>query len=262
MKNSTMRNNKKQTYLVALIFWLIVWELTSRIIGQEILLVSPVSAFQRLFVLSLELDFWKTVLLSSAKISFGFFLGIVLGMILAIVSSLNRTVRILLEPIITTVQATPVVSFIILCLIWLSSKNLSIFISFLMVIPIIYRNVWSGIENIPTGLLEMATVFRVDKKRLVRIIYVSEVFPYFRSACNISCALAWKSGIAAEVIGIPKYSIGEQLYTSKVYLLTADLFAWTIVILLLSVIFKYLVLAIFDRLVIYLEGGNNGHHDS
>lgn len=262
MKSSTMQNNKKRTYVISLIFWLIVWELTSRIIGQEILLVSPVSAFQRLFVLSQELDFWKTVFFSSAKISLGFLIGVMSGMVLAIISSLNKTIRILLEPIITTIQATPVVSFIILCLIWLSSKNLSIFISFLMVVPIIYRNVLSGIDNIPKGLLEMAYVFRVSKKRLIRIIYVSEVFPYFRSACNIACALAWKSGIAAEVIGIPKHSIGEQLYTSKVYLLTADLFAWTIIILLLSVVFKYLILAFFDRMVIYLEGGNNGHYTS
>ena len=44
--------------------------------------------------------------------------------------------------------------------------------------------------------------------------------------------------IAAEIIGIPKGSIGENLYNAKIYLETPDLFAWTFVIIAVSVLFE------------------------
>ena len=109
-------------------------------------------------------------------------------------------------------KSTPVASFTILCLIWIPSRNLSVFISFVMVFPVIYTNVLEGILSTDPQLLEMAEIFRLPLSRRIRYIYLSQVMPYFRSACTISIGMCWKSGIAAEVIGMPKGSIGEKLY--------------------------------------------------
>jgi NitT/TauT family transport system permease protein len=136
------------------------------------------------------------------------------------------------------IKSVPVASFIILCLIWLSSKSLSIFIGFLMVLPIVYTNMLHGIKSTDTKLLEMATLFRVGWGKKLKYIYLPHLKPYILSACSVSIGLAWKAGIAAEVIGIPDGSIGERLYEAKVYLSTADLFAWTAVIVVISVIFE------------------------
>jgi len=54
--------------------------------------------------------------------------------------------------------------------------------------------------------------------------------------------LAWKAGVAAELIGYPAGSMGEQLYYSKFFLETDTLFAWTVVIIILSVSFEKLFL--------------------
>ena len=149
--------------------------------------------------------------------------------------------------------STPVASFIILCLIWIPSKNLSVFISFLMVLPVIYTNILEGIRQTDSKILEMAKVFQVNPERRIRYIYVSQVLPYFLSACRLSLGMCWKAGVAAEVIGVPSGSIGEKLYNAKIYLNTPDLFAWTIVIIVISFVFEKCFLGIVSRVVYIIE---------
>ena len=138
------------------------------------------------------------------------------------------------------VKAIPVASFIILALILFSSKNLAVFIAFLMVLPVVYANILEGIRSADRELLEMAKVFRIPLGRKLRYIYIPQVFPYFRSACAAAVGMSWKSGVAAEVIGIPARSIGENLYNAKVYFDTPDLLAWTLVIVAASLAFEKL----------------------
>ncbi|WP_227433536.1 MULTISPECIES: ABC transporter permease subunit [unclassified Clostridioides] len=253
MKISTIHKKISKTHILAIIFWLIVWQISSMIIGQEILLVSPFSSLKRLFELSMKFEFWQSILFSFLKITTGFILAFIIGIISAIIASNKKNFRILIEPLILTIQSIPVASFIILSLIWISSKNLSIFISFLMVLPVVYRNILDGINSISRELNDMAKVFKVSKIKKIRYIYLSEVAPYLRAACSVSLGLCWKSGIAAEIIGMPANSIGENLYKAKVYLNTPDLFAWTIVIIIISICFQKGFLSLIDYLLKRLE---------
>ncbi|WP_308564910.1 ABC transporter permease [Peptostreptococcus stomatis] len=241
------RNSK--LYILAIAFWLSIWQLVSSLMGQEILLVSPLSALSRLGCLSLETYFWKTVWYSFSKISLGFFLAFILGIGMALLGANFRSFRVLIQPLMATIQAIPVVSFIILCLIWVSSRNLSVLISFLLVLPIIYTNVLTGIDSINSSFMDLAKVFKMKRSKIIRYIYLSEVYPHLKSATYVSLGLCWKSGIAAEVIGMPNMSIGEKLYQAKIYLSTGDLFAWTLVIIVLSVAFRKVFMALMDRLV-------------
>lgn len=241
------RNSK--LYILAIAFWLSIWQLVSSLMGQEILLVSPLSALSRLRHLSLEAYFWKTVWYSFSKISLGFFLAFILGIGMALLGANFRSFRVLIQPLMATIQAIPVVSFIILCLIWVSSRNLSVLISFLLVLPIIYTNVLTGIDSIDSSFMDLAKVFKMKRSKIIRYIYLSEVYPHLKSATYVSLGLCWKSGIAAEVIGMPNMSIGEKLYQAKIYLSTGDLFAWTLVIIVLSVAFRKVFMALMDRLV-------------
>ena len=155
--------------------------------------------------------------------------------------------EVLLWPYVTFIKTTPVASFIILCLIWLDSANLSVFISFLMVLPIVYANMLEGIRQTDPKLLEMARLFRVSPGRRLFYIYLPQLRPYLMTACSVALGLSWKAGIAAEVIGIPDGSIGERLYEAKVYLNSADLFAWTVVIIAVSIVFEKLFLLLLRR---------------
>lgn len=233
--------------------WLLVWQAVSAWIGQEILLVSPVVVFRRLTELVREAGFWQSIGFSLVRILGGFLLAMAAGILAAGLSARFRRIRELLAPAVLTIKAVPVASFVILVLIWVPSRNLSIVISFLMVFPILYTNVLDGILGTDPKLLEMAKVFEVPKTVQIRYIYVSQVLPFFRAGCSVGLGLCWKAGVAAEVIGIPDGSIGENLYNGKVYLNTPDLFAWTVVIVLISLVFEKLFLAAVDQIVIRLE---------
>lgn len=222
--------------LCAIVFALIIWQITALWIGQEILLVSPVRVIWRLFGLCAEGAFWNSIVFSCIRILSGCLLAMVTGILLAVVSSRFRLVEILLWPFLSAIKATPVASFIILCLIWFRAESLSTLMSFLMVLPLIYANMLQGIRGTDKKLLEMAGIFQLRIWKRILYIYTPEIMPYMISASSVAIGMSWKAGIAAEVIGIPNGSIGEMLYQAKVYLNSADLFAWTVVIIVLSIL--------------------------
>lgn len=252
--NSTSFANKRGTIRVwSVLLWLGIWQLVAMTLGQDILLVSPLSVMVRLFELVQTSSFWRSIAYSFTRIAGGFFLATLMGVLFAIFSYRYIWVEELLAPPMQTIKATPVASFVILTLVWISPQNLSVFIALLMVLPIMYTNVLMGIRSTDEKLLEMAQVFRVPTYRRIRYIYLSQVLPFFRSACSVGLGLGWKAGIAAEVIGLPQGSIGEMLYQAKIYLDTPDMFAWTLVIIIISVWFEKIVLILLDRAMLKME---------
>lgn len=216
-------------------FWLAAWQLASMAVGSRIVLVGPAEVACRLAELVLEADFWVSVGLSLGRVATGFGLAVVAGVALAAWASRSRVVEGLLAPLVGAVKAAPVASFVVLLLMWVSSRRLSVAVSFLMAFPILYTNVLAGVRQTDPALLEMADVFGVSGWARVRTVYAAQVVPYLRAGLSLAMGLSWKSGIAAEVIGLPAPSIGIHLYDAKVYLDTPDLLAWTVVIVALSV---------------------------
>jgi len=250
---STISHSKKTIKLWAVIFWLLFWQVLSMHVGQEILLASPLSVLDRLAHLVTRFDFWVSILSSFQRIMIGFFLATFIGVIFAALAARFSFVEQLLEPVILFIRATPVASIVILLLIWFSSQYLAIIISFLMVMPIVYTNIFSGIKSTDRKLLEMAQVFDVPLGRRIVYIYLSQVFPFFKAACLIGLGLSWKSGIAAEVIGIPSGSIGANLHQARIFLATPDLFAWTAVIIIVSTLFERMFMFLLAQAMAKLE---------
>lgn len=238
----------------AVLCWLLIWQGASAALRQlyphgQLLLPSPVAALARLGELALTGAFWRAIGWSALRIIGGFFLAALAAVLLAVPAARHRLVRELLSPLMAAVKAVPVASFIILALVWLDGSTLPLLISFLMVVPPVYLNVLEGICQTDRKLLEMADVFRVPLWRKIRGIYFPAVVPYARSAVSLALGLCWKAGVAAEVIALPRGSVGERLYTAKVYFETPDLFAWTAVIVAVSALFERGILRGLDALV-------------
>ena len=244
-----MQNKKKQTKklrLWSVIFWLSVWQILSMWIGQEILIVSPVAAGRRLFNLITTVPFWNAVLFSTERIMGGFLLGTVGGTGMAVLAYRYRKIEELCYPMICIMKATPVASVIILILMWISSENLSVCIVCLMTLPILYTNILEGLRQMDQGLQEMAEVFDLPIWVRIRWICIPQMLPFMRSGCALGIGLGWKAGTAAEVIGIASGSIGANLYQAKIYLETADLLAWTLMIIVLSYVFEKIFIRMLD----------------
>jgi len=238
----------------AIAFWLAAWQLLSMAVKQELLLVSPVSACKTLIRLMGERAFYDAVLGSFGRILAGFALGGALAVVLAALARAFFPVRVLLGPLMSTVKATPVASFVILALIWIRSTNLSVFISFLMVLPITYANVLEGLDGADQKLLEMAKVFRVRIPGRVRAIYAPAAFPMLLTAVRVSLGMCWKAGIAAEVIAQPRNSIGAALQQAKLFFATPEMFAWTLATILLSALFERAAVKLITALRRRMEG--------
>ena len=238
--------------LAASVFWLGVWQAAAVAIGQEVFLVSPVQAIGTLVELLPQAEFWQRIGFSAGRILLGFGLGVLSSAVLAVAAEKWEWVDALLAPVMQLVKATPVASFIILALVWVSGS--SVLISFLMVLPVLYSAVRTGIGSADRQLLEMAQVFRLPLGRRLRAVWLPAVLPAFRQGCSVALGICWKSGVAAEVIGLPDGSIGDALYRAKITLSTGELFAWTFVIILLSAVFEKLFLALLDKAVAAVLG--------
>ena len=218
--------------------WLLIWLLCWLAVGKDVLIPSPAAVLLRLGQLICTLPFWQQVGLSLLRILTGFALALVLGVVLGALTARSALADTLLSPALRTVRAIPVASFIILLFVLMSKEYIPTVTSFLMVLPVVWSNVDQGVRSTDIQLLEMAQVFRLSHRKVLRHIWLPQVAPFFLAAARTGMGLAWKAGVAAEVLAAPRLGIGRALYEAKVYLETADLFAWTAVIVCISVILE------------------------
>ncbi len=238
-----MNKTKKVIKLVGVgAFWLLVWQGLALLLQQEILLPTVPAVAAALWRLCGSREFWLTVGLSLLRVLSGFLAAVAAGTLLAVLTVRFSLLHTLVSPLLHIVRAAPVASFIILAYFWIRLNWLPGFIAFLMVLPMVWANVRQGIVQTDRRLLEMARVYRLGTHRTLTTIYWPSVRPYFLSACTTGVGFAWKSGIAAEVISGPDYAIGSRLGDAKAYLETPEVFAWTVVVVLLSVLLERILL--------------------
>lgn len=245
---STLLKNKYFIKVFSIAVWVAVWYAAFRFTNNQLLMVSPLETFKNLIILASESDFWLTASFSLLRISLGYLAGVLLGTLFGIITGKSEFLSTLLSPLLTVIKTTPVASFILLALVWIKSGGVPVFISFLIVLPVIWANVSEGIKSVDEKLLEMARVFKLSKSKIIRSIYLPALKPSFLSGCITSVGLAWKAGISAEVLSQPDFAVGTKLYASKIYIETVDLFSWTVLVIILSLVLEKTVKALLRRL--------------
>lgn len=248
MKASTIWDKRWIRIAITTLFWLAVWQSVA-IITPKILFAGPVPTVQSLLLMIQSIDFWKSIIYSLGKILFGFILAFGAGCIAAAICQCCKFLRYMLNPMIQIMKSVPVACFIVVALIWVRAVSISVVTVFFVVFPIIYINITEGLARVDFKMLEMAQQFRLSKIKRWRAVWLPSILPYLLSACRVSVGMALKSGVAGEIIGLPRWSIGEQIYLSKLYLNTADLFAWSLVIIVLSLTLEKL----FVHIVTYIQ---------
>lgn len=246
--------------VLTILFWFGVWAGFAAVVQTPLLLPSPTAVFVRLFSLIQQPDFWKIIGLSILHIMLGAVCATVLGIVLSILTCRFRLLDMLLSPLLTIVKSTPIASFIILVLIWIGRDRVPAVITGLMVLPVVWNNVSAGIRGMDRDLLEMATLYHLPTGVKLRRIYVPSIMPYFLSAIKTAIGIGWKAGIAAEVLTVPAHSIGKMIYESKLYLETTDLFAWTLVVILISLFIEKIIIAAVGKFANNYKRGVDEHH--
>ena len=231
-------------------FWLAVWWGAALLVDQQLLIPTPLSVLRELGELAVTAPFWRSTALSLLRIFLGAAIGVALGTLAAAATHWVPAADWVLSPAIRVVRATPVASFIILVLLWVSTGRVPCVITALMVLPVLWENVSAGLRSADPQLLKLGQAYQFSRWKRLRYLYLPAVRPHFSAGVCNAVGLAWKSGVAAEVLCLPKAAIGTQVYYSRIYLQTPSLFAWTFVVILLSLLLERLV-----RRVLGVKGG-------
>ena len=238
--------NKFRKFLV-LLLWIAVWQIVSVLVGNVFVIVGPWETLLALFRLIREGSFFPSVGKSLACIICGFLAGSLLGGLSAALTYRFRLFKEIIEPFFKIIKTVPVVSFIILVLIWFSKDLTASLISMTVTAPVIYYNIKAGLESTDKKLLEMAEVFRIGAGRKIKYIYMPGLKPFIISSVQTAFGMAWKSGAAAEVIGQPLMTIGNGLYRGKINLATDEVLAWTVAIVAMSVITEHMLMFVVRK---------------
>ena len=240
--------------IVIVLIWLLIWQFASMMTGLELLLASPVAVLKTIMNMLVSQQFYVTLMHSMINIGTGLMAGIVFGGILGIFAAKYKLIAEFIEIPLQLMKALPVAAFIILLLMWFGSKNVSRIISAMVVIPMVVTGVTDGIKNTDIKLIQMARVYNMSTFNRFRYIYMTGVYPYLSSQLKIALGMCFKAGISAEIIGLVSNTIGTSMYYAKMYLLSSELFAWSIVIILVSLLVEKIILKIFNVIYRCLQG--------
>ena len=250
MKHSTSNRKKQITVTTsAAIAILLIWQLLAFVFPVKFILAGPFEVAQRLFTLIPTCDFWLNFLYSTSRIVLGLLFGIITGVLFAVLAKKNCWLHEFFQQISLIFKSVPIALITIILLILFSSQGITMIVVLIMSFPIIYTNYLLGLKGHDQKLLEMATVFRWTESKKWKYIYLKAAEPYFKSGLQITSGMAWKAGIAAEIIGLPKHSVGEEIYNAKIFLQSADIFCYAIMIVLFSVLTEKIMV----RLIIALH---------
>ena len=232
-----------------LAFYLALWAFFAAQINQPLLLPTPLSVLQKLLQLVPDPMFYRTLGATLTRTLLAYSLGIAAAVALGALCAKSRVMELLLSPLLSAVRATPVTSFIVLALVWLSSPRVPVLTGFLMTMPVVYSALVQAIRAIDPNLIEMAQMYGFGRVKTLAHVVVPSVLPAFVQSCLAAIGLCWKAVVAAEVIGVPKPAVGSKLYEAKIYLETDSLLAWTLTIVLLSVLLEALLKKAAKRLM-------------
>lgn len=234
--------------ILALAFWIGVWAFAAWRVGVPFVLPSPDSVFKVFFHLFATKELYLTVLRSILSLLVGFVAGVAVGILLAVPSALSKVFDSLISPVFTVIRATPVASFIILAWVFLDNGILPGFICFLMTAPIVWSSLTEGIRALDPSLFEVTRVYRFGFFKTTRLYLFPMLSPFLSSGLSTALGLGWKSTIAAEILVRTPESIGYRIWDARAWNVdTAALFAWTLVVVFISILFDGLIVLLFGK---------------
>lgn len=254
MKQLPAKTKKAVTAITVALIWAALWQVLSTVAkraGLSLLLPSPSETAKALALLVTQKSFYLSCGKTLLRVLTGWLSGLIVGTLLGAVTSFCKPLKAFFAPFLHIVKATPVASFIIAALVLMSAQRVPSFTGFLMSLPVVWANISEGIAAPDKKLLEAAHFFKMSRRNTVKLIYIPAMKPYFAAAATTSMGLSWKACVAAEVICTPSGSVGQGIYNAKVYLETPSLFAWTAVVIIMSILLEALIKAVIKKI-----GGN------
>lgn len=244
-----MKSKKRKLffYLFSILAILGAWEIVSLVVKSELIVPSPKSVFFAILKFFKNPLFYNALFATFLRVVKAFFIALALGFVLGIAAGVFPSFKIFLSVPLSFVRSTPVVALILIAVFWFGSEGVPSFVGILMTLPLVVTAVESGFSKTDKKLLEMAEIYEFSFFQKFFYLRLPSVFSVLESAVVSAFGMAWKVVVAGEVLTLPKYSLGNNLYSSQVHLETADVFACTIVIVAMSFFCEKILELVFKR---------------
>jgi len=230
--------NKRYISLASVICMLVVWKILSLHLRSDFVLPSPEKTLVTTLTLFGNSGFLATVGTTILRGLTGFIISGILGIATGIITGINPNINAFLQPILVTIRSIPVISIILLALIWFHPGAVPVFIGMLTMFPFITTNVSDGIRSIDSELVVMATFYKISRKRIIRELYIPAIMPFIVSGASSALGIGWRAIIIGEVLSQPEYGIGTMMQNAQTFLNVDAVIAWTIIAVLISFIFE------------------------
>lgn len=244
MKNSSLLS-RGLAPLFGLVIFIALWQVASGFYNH-VLLPSPMEVARSVASLTVNGQLWEHGRQSIARGLTGFGLAVAAGMPLGLLIGLSPVISSLFRPLVVVLQVTPLISWLLLALIWLGFSRVPAFVVFVTTVPLIIINTIQGVKNIDTQLLQMASVFRINRSRVFREIYLPQVLPFLLAGVTAALGTTWKAVAMAEFLSVHQ-GIGAMMSVSRTNLETSGLFAWTFVLIGLGLLTDRLLTSLVNK---------------
>ncbi len=231
------------------ILLILIWEIIALTVGSRNILPGPWFTFKTLTVLVSDPSFYRSLIITILRGLIGFSFAMIISLLIGIPSGLNKKVESFFSPFLVTIRSTPVISIILLAIIWLRVDHVPVFIGFLTMFPILTTNLSAGIKEVDKGLIEMSRIYRVKTWRIFLDVFVPSLYPFLISGLLTAVGFGWRAVIIGEVLSQPKFGIGSMMQDAQSYLLVAELISWTLVAVLIGFIFEKSIGLIEKRVI-------------
>lgn len=236
-----MKNKNIIYFILGIIIFILLWFFISLKINSEIVFPNILTIIKKLIEIILEKSFYKDLFLSLIRVFITFILSFLLAIIFGILSGIFSSIRYMLMPIINFIRTIPTIPLILVAIIWFDNNTVPIFVSMLVIFPIMYDAVVNGIINVDKNLIDMSLSYNVSLKTQIISLYIPSIKPYILTSISQSMGITWKSILAAEILALPSLGIGSKLYESHLYLDTVSLFAYCLIAVIFNGIFEIII---------------------
>lgn len=251
MKNFISKRNLIS--LAGILLIILLWQLAATISGSGQIVPSPGKTLVSTLNILADPGLWPDIGRTIVRGLIGFIISLFLAFLVGIPAGINSNFFLFINPLLVTIRSTPVVSIILLAIIWLGNESVPVFIALLTMFPVISLNIIEGIKNVDQDLIEMGRVYEVRQKHIMKDIYFPSIVPFLTGGISNALGFGWRAIIIGEVLSQPLRGIGTRMQESQSYLLVSELIAWTLIAIIISYLFESLVRRIEKRIVVWRQ---------
>lgn len=235
--------------IFAIILLLGIWKVVSLLAGSGQIVPSPENTLISVIDIITRDNFFPSVFSTILRGLAGFLIALILAFLLGVPSGLSRAMFLLINPVLVAIRSTPVISLILLIIIWAGNELVPVLIAVLTMFPIICVNIIEGIRNVDQSLVEMGNVYKVSKSRILTEISIPSILPFLTAGISNALGFGWRAIIIGEVLAQPTMGIGTRMQDAQIFLMVSELIAWTLMAIMISYIFES-IMRIVERKIV------------